>query len=113
LFFPQQMTLRTIKFSERKKRDGFANQNALRMSVKMTNIEQYVADLSGGNKQKVVLACWLGKASDILILDSPTRGIDVKVKAGIYTLMNEQRLLGKSIVMISEELRELPGIANL
>ncbi|MFH1511726.1 MAG: sugar ABC transporter ATP-binding protein [Bacillota bacterium] len=97
---------------KKKKLDGFARENAQRMSVKMTDIEQYVADLSGGNKQKVVLARWLGKASDILVLDSPTRGIDVKVKADIYALMNELRLLGKSIIMISEELQELLGMCD-
>jgi ribose transport system ATP-binding protein len=59
------------------------------MSVKMRDINQYVSDLSGGNKQKVVLARWIGKNSDILVLDSPTRGIDVKVKADIYNLMSE------------------------
>lgn len=95
-----------------KKLDAFAEENSRRMSVKMTGISQYVSDLSGGNKQKVVLARWLGKGSDILVLDSPTRGIDVKVKADIYALMSELKDSGKSIIMISEEIPELLGMAD-
>jgi len=90
----------------------FAQKHAEVMSVKMTDISQYVSDLSGGNKQKVVLSRWLGKNSDILILDSPTRGIDVKVKADIYALMSELKKKGKSIIMISEELQELLGMSD-
>ena len=82
------------------------------LSVKMTGVDQYVSQLSGGNKQKVVLARWLGKNSDIYILDSPARGIDVKVKADIYTLMSELRASGKSILMISEEMQELMGMCD-
>ena len=67
---------------------------------------------SGGNKQKVVLARWIGKDSDLIILDSPTRGIDVKVKADIYAMMNRMRKSGKSIIMISEEIMELLGMAD-
>lgn len=95
-----------------KKLDSFAQKNAELMSIKMTDTSQYVSDLSGGNKQKVVLARWLGKDSDILVLDSPTRGIDVKVKADIYTLMTELKKKGKSIIMISEELSELLGMSD-
>jgi ribose transport system ATP-binding protein len=90
----------------------FAVEHAQAMSVKMTDIEQYVSALSGGNKQKVVLARWLGKSSDILVLDSPTRGIDVKVKADIYALMAKLRAQGKSILMISEEISELLGMCD-
>jgi ribose transport system ATP-binding protein len=82
------------------------------MSIKMTGVGQFVSDLSGGNKQKVVLARWLGKGSDIIVLDSPTRGIDVKVKADIYALMNELKSQNKSIIMISEEIQELLGMAD-
>jgi ribose transport system ATP-binding protein len=97
---------------KRKKLNRFAQEHAETMSVKMTGIEQFVSDLSGGNKQKIVLARWLGKASDILVLDSPTRGIDVKVKADIYALMAELRSKGKSIIMISEEIQELLGMCD-
>ena len=90
----------------------FSNKYAKEMSVKMVNVDQFVSDLSGGNKQKVVLARWIGKDSDILVLDSPTRGIDIKVKQDIYQLMDKMRKSGKSIVMISEELMELIGMCD-
>ncbi len=95
-----------------KKLKSFANQYAKQMSVKMVNVDQFVSDLSGGNKQKVVLARWIGKDSDIVVLDSPTRGIDIKVKQDIYQLMNHMRKNGKSIIMISEELMELIGMCD-
>ncbi len=95
-----------------KKLKDFANQYAKQMSVKMVNVDQFVSDLSGGNKQKVVLARWIGKDSDIVVLDSPTRGIDIKVKQDIYQLMNHMRKSGKSIIMISEELMELIGMCD-
>ena len=95
-----------------KKLKEFSNQYAKQMSVKMVNVDQFVSDLSGGNKQKVVLARWIGKDSDIVVLDSPTRGIDIKVKQDIYQLMNQMRKNGKSIIMISEELMELIGMCD-
>ena len=78
----------------------------------MVNVDQFVSDLSGGNKQKVVLARWIGKDSDIVVLDSPTRGIDIKVKQDIYNLMGQMIKNGKSIIMISEELMELIGMCD-
>lgn len=95
-----------------KKLHDFADKFAKEMSTKMVNVDQFVSELSGGNKQKVVLARWIGKGSDILILDSPTRGIDIKVKADIYALMDKMRKEGKSILMISEELPELMGMSD-
>lgn len=90
----------------------FANTYAETMSTKMQSVDQFVSNLSGGNKQKVVLARWIGKDSDILVLDSPTRGIDVKVKQDIYHLMDRMRKEGKSFIMISEELMELIGMCD-
>ena len=90
----------------------FAKEFAAEMSVKMVDTDQFVSELSGGNKQKVVLARWIGKDSDILVLDSPTRGIDIKVKQDIYQLMDKMRKNGKSIIMISEELMELIGMCD-
>ena len=95
-----------------KKLKEFANKYAKQMSVKMVNVDQFVSDLSGGNKQKVVLARWIGKDSDIVVLDSPTRGIDIKVKQDIYQLLNQMIKNGKSIIMISEELMELIGMCD-
>ena len=97
--------------SDRKMKD-FANRFAEQMSTKMQGVDQFVSNLSGGNKQKVVLARWIGKDSDILVLDSPTRGIDIKVKQDIYQLMDKMRKSGKSIIMISEELMELIGMCD-
>ena len=96
----------------KKKLDHFAKEHSERMQTKMQGVNQFVSDLSGGNKQKVVLARWLGKGSDILVLDSPTRGIDVKVKQMIYALMDELRQQGRSIIMISEEIPELLGMSD-
>lgn len=95
---------------------GKAKQFALKQSedlqVKMTGTDQQVAALSGGNKQKVSLAKWLGRDAEILVLDSPTRGIDVMVKAQIYHEMLELKKRGVSIIMISEELLELIGMCD-
>ena len=90
----------------------FANEHATNMQTKMQGVNQFVSDLSGGNKQKVVLARWIGKGSDILVLDSPTRGIDVKVKQAIYALMADMQKRGKAIIMISEEIPELLGMSD-
>ena len=83
-----------------------------KLSVKMESINQDVSSLSGGNKQKVVIAKWLAKEPEIYILDSPTRGIDIKVKADIYQVMDNLRREGKSIIMISEEIMELIGMCD-
>ena len=95
-----------------KKLKEFADKYAKLISVKMVNVNQFVSDLSGGNKQKVVLARWIGKDSNIIVLDSPTRGIDVKVKSSIYSLMSEMKKQGKSMILISEEILELLGMSD-
>ena len=101
-----------LKLQNHSANKAFAEKYAKEMSVKMVGTNQFVSELSGGNKQKVVLARWLGADSDILVLDSPTRGIDIKVKQDIYQLMNRMRKEGKSIIMISEELMELIGMCD-
>mgnify|MGYP003054735564 CR=1 FL=1 len=95
-----------------KKQKKLAAQWSKRMEVKANSIETYCNALSGGNKQKVVLAKWLGKGAEILILDCPTRGIDVGTKAAIYQLIEELKAEGRSIVLISEELPELIGMSD-
>lgn len=82
------------------------------LEVKSRSISEYCSALSGGNKQKVVLAKWLAKGSDIMILDCPTRGIDIGAKASIYQLIEKLKASGKSIVLISEELPELIGMSD-
>lgn len=78
-----------------------------KLKTKTPSLDQLVRNLSGGNQQKVVIAKWLIRDSDILIFDEPTRGIDVGAKSEIYTLMNELVKEGKSIIMISSELTEI------
>jgi len=90
----------------------FTTKHANAMQVKMASIHQHVSALSGGNKQKVALAKWIGKDSDIYILDCPTRGIDVMVKASIYDLLSRLKEQGKSIILISEEILELIGMSD-
>ena len=68
--------------------------------------------LSGGNKQKVNLGRWLIKDLDVLIVDCPTRGVDIGVKAAMYQLIYDMKKQGKSIIMISEELPELMGMCD-
>ena len=82
------------------------------LSVKCAGREQQVSQLSGGNKQKVVFGKWIGRESQVLILDCPTRGVDIGVKRAMYQLMTELKQQGKSIVMISEELPELIGMCD-
>ncbi len=89
-----------------------AREGVEQLKVKCESEGQYVSELSGGNKQKVVFAKWVTKQSDILILDCPTRGIDIGVKVAMYKLMYQMKEEGKSIVMISEELPEVIGMAD-
>ncbi len=99
-------------FISKQKEKKLAEEYTSKLQTKMENILQPVSELSGGNKQKVVIAKWLAKGSDIFILDSPTRGIDVKVKSAIYDLMQQLTAEGKSIIMISEEIIELIGMCD-
>jgi len=96
----------------RRKEKKFTNAQVQNMSIKCREITQDVRDLSGGNKQKVVFGKWLGNESDIFILDCPTRGIDIGVKAFMYQLMYKLKQEGKAIIMISEELPELIGMSD-
>ena len=68
--------------------------------------------LSGGNKQKVSFAKWTAKGSDVLIMDCPTRGVDIGVKQSMYALIGEMKKQGKAILLISEEMTELIGMAD-
>jgi putative multiple sugar transport system ATP-binding protein len=95
---------------------GLENQAATdmqqRMRIRCTGIDQVVESLSGGNQQKVVLSKWIMASPDILILDEPTRGIDVGAKYEIYTIINRLASEGKSIIMISSEMPELLGMCD-
>jgi putative multiple sugar transport system ATP-binding protein len=82
------------------------------MGTKTPSIEQKIGNLSGGNQQKALLGKWMFTEPDILILDEPTRGIDVGAKYDIYCLINEMVAKGKSVIMISSEMPELIGMCD-
>ena len=82
------------------------------MKVKCFSPDQPISELSGGNKQKVVFSKWIGYGCDVLVLDCPTRGIDIGVKQMMYSLMYRMKSEGKTIIMISEELSELIGMSD-
>ena len=83
-----------------------------RLHIRCSSVFQQVVNLSGGNQQKVVLAKWLFANPEVLILDEPTRGIDVGAKFEIYSLMAELAVAGKCVVMISSEMPELLGMCD-
>ena len=83
-----------------------------KMNTKTPSLEQAVANLSGGNQQKVMIGRWLATKPRLLILDEPTRGVDVGAKAEIYEIMNELTKQGVSIIMISSELPEIINMAD-
>lgn len=99
-------------YISRKSEQELTNRQIKTMRVKCRDGRQLMKELSGGNKQKVVFSKWLGTKSDIFILDCPTRGIDVGVKADMYKLMMELKAQGKGVIMISEELVELIGMSD-
>ncbi|EMF8522041.1 sugar ABC transporter ATP-binding protein [Escherichia coli] len=82
------------------------------LRIKTPNLEQAALNLSGGNQQKIIIARWVCKDTDILIFDEPTRGIDVGAKLEIYELMNRLVAKGKSIIMISSKLPEVLGMCD-
>ena len=83
-----------------------------KLKTKTPSVEQNVGNLSGGNQQKVLLAKWMFANPDILILDEPTRGIDVGAKYEIYCIINDLVAAGKSVIMISSELPEVLGMSD-
>lgn len=94
------------------KEKKYVQQQVKDLSIKCAGSEQMVSQLSGGNKQKVVFGKWIGCGSEILILDCPTRGVDIGVKQAMYALMDQLKKEGKAILMISEELPELIGMSD-
>ena len=113
------MTLSALKnfFSKRgivdqNKEDIKAQEYRERINVKTTSVEQAVGSLSGGNQQKVVLAKWMLTEPDVLILDEPTRGIDVGAKYEIYCVINEMAKAGKAVIIISSEMPEIIGTCD-
>lgn len=83
-----------------------------RLRIKTPDVHTIAGNLSGGNQQKIILAKWLMKDCDILLLDEPTQGIDVAAKAEIYKLIGEMTRMGKSVIVVSSELEELLRICD-
>ncbi|SFN06123.1 putative multiple sugar transport system ATP-binding protein, partial [Pleomorphomonas diazotrophica] len=96
------------EYTERKA----ANEYRQKLRIRTPSIYQDVVNLSGGNQQKVVLAKWLFANPDVLILDEPTRGIDVGAKYEIYSIVNDLVAAGKAVIFISSEMPELLGTCD-
>lgn len=112
IVLPSLDNLKVHGLIRKKKARQLAEEMAKKLSVKMSGVTQLTKELSGGNKQKVVVAKWLANNSNIFIMDCPTRGIDIGVKSAIYDLMTELKESGKSMIMISEEMPEVLGMAD-
>lgn len=97
---------------DKNKEFAVANEYKDKLNTKTPSVEQLVGNLSGGNQQKVLLAKWMFAEPDILILDEPTRGIDVGAKYEIYCIINQLVAEGKSVIMISSELPEVLGMSD-
>ncbi len=82
------------------------------LEIRSSSIHQRALNLSGGNQQKVVLSKWLFAEPKVLILDEPTRGIDVGAKYEIYTIINDLAAQGKGVLVISSEMPELLGVCD-
>lgn len=95
-----------------KKINKLVNDNVAKLSIKTPSNKTLIQSLSGGNQQKVIISRWLANDPDILIMDEPTRGIDVGAKYEIYQIMIELAKQGKAIIMISSEMSELIGMSD-
>ena len=97
---------------DHKKIGEIVDSSIKKLRIKTPNMKEHIANLSGGNQQKVIIARWLANDPDILIMDEPTRGIDVGAKHEIYEIMNDLAAQGKSIIMVSSEMAELLGMSD-
>lgn len=99
-------------FISRSSEKKLVNEQVDKLHIKLASINQAVVYLSGGNKQKVVIGKWVANDAQIVLMDCPTRGIDIGAKAAIYELMESFKREGRSMIMISEELPELIGMSD-
>lgn len=109
---PGLHSLQQFGFIQRAMELRLAEEYIAKLRIKTPHAEQPVVHLSGGNQQKVVLSKWLARSPKLLILDEPTRGIDIGAKKEIYTIMNELAASGVAIIMISSELPEILGMSD-
>ena len=99
-------------FWNRKKEEDIVDSHIKSLNIRTPHQEQLILNLSGGNQQKVVIAKWLATQPKVLIMDEPTRGVDVGAKAEIYTIMNSLAKQGISIIMISSDLPEIINMSD-
>ncbi len=104
--------LTRMGFVRRVEEESMARNYADRLRVKTPDMESPIAGLSGGNQQKIALAKWLARECDVLIVDEPTRGVDVGAKAEIHRLLDELACQGMAILLISSELPELMNLSR-
>ena len=97
---------------DHKKINQVVDDSIKKLSIKTPSMKEHIANLSGGNQQKVIVARWLANDPDVLIMDEPTRGIDVGAKHEIYEIMCDLAKQGKAIIMISSEMSELLGMSD-
>lgn len=112
LALPNLKILSSFGFMNRSKERELSDSMIKKLLIKTPNSEQKVGSLSGGNQQKVVIGKWLATNPQVLILDEPTRGVDIGAKKEIYDLMNELVSQGVAILMISSELPEVLGMSD-
>ena len=89
-----------------------ARQYTQRLELKAAALDQAVGELSGGNQQKVVIAKWLATQPAVIILDEPTKGIDIGSKAAVHTFMRELTSQGLAVIMVSSEIPEIIGMSD-
>lgn len=112
IVFPSLKDIQKATFISPRAEKKMAENEVNAYRIKCQNARQWVNALSGGNKQKVSFAKWTAKNSDVLIMDCPTRGVDIGVKQAMYQIIADMKKQGKAIIIISEELAELIGMVD-
>lgn len=112
IVLPSLTALENFTFIKPKDEKKLADNQIEAFRIKCNGGNQWVNTLSGGNKQKVSFAKWTAKGSEVIIMDCPTRGVDIGVKQSMYELIYQMKREGKAILMISEELSELIGMVD-
>ena len=112
ILLPSLDRISKFTFIRPKTENEIVEREIKKLSIKCRNSGMYVSKLSGGNKQKVSFAKWTAAKSDVIIMDCPTRGVDIAVKQAMYKIINDMKQSGKAILLISEEMAELIGMAD-
>lgn len=112
ILLPSLDKLSKFTFINPKSEDELVDEQMKSLSIKANSSKTYVSRLSGGNKQKVSFGKWTAAKSDVIIMDCPTRGVDVAVKQAMYAIISDMKKQGKAILLISEEMSELIGMSD-